>query len=271
MKKYFLMLAVTSASLFVPYNNVYCQDTPATSVTAPAPAPTTTPEAPKPTPAATAEPTRTAHQTMKKYFIDGGWEYMAPILVFLIFGLAIAIERVITLGLASINTKKLVAQLESAIKAGDIEQAQSICKATAGPTAEVLGAGLRRADDGVEGVEKAIVANASLQSSLLEKGLIWISLCIAIAPMLGFFGTVVGMIQAFDKIEAAGDIRPSDVAGGIKVALLTTVLGLIVAMILQVFYNYITSKVDGIVNDMEDSTIAMLDILADNGYANPKK
>lgn len=212
----------------------------------------------------------TAHQLMKKYFIDGGWQYMAIILVCLIFGLAIAIERVIMLSLASVNSKKLMEKLQTSIASGDIEGAKNICKTTPGPIAEVLGEGLRRIDDGIDGVEKTIVANASVQTGLLQKGLVWISLNIAMAPMLGFFGTVVGMIFAFDAIEAAGDIRPSDVAGGIKVALLTTVLGLVVAMILQVFYNYITSKVDGIINDMEDATISLIDILIDNGHAQPK-
>ncbi len=272
MKKIFLMLLVAMLSTVATTTSTFCQDTPATTTTTPASDPVQT-EPTAPTPPATPAPAESAgaHQLLKKYFIDGGWEYMAPILICLIFGLAIAIERVITLGLASINTKKLMVQLEKAIASGDIEGAKQICKSTAGPTAEVLGEGLRRIDDGVDGVEKAIVSNASVQTSLLEKGLVWISLCIAIAPMLGFFGTVIGMIIAFDTIEQEGDIKPSSVAGGIKVALLTTVLGLVVAMILQVFYNYITSKVDGIVSDMEDSTISLIDILIDNGYAQPKK
>ena len=207
---------------------------------------------------------RSAHQVVKKNFIDGGWEFMAIVLVCLILGLAIAIERIITLSLATVNTKKLVADLEQAIVSGNIDDAQNICKGTPGPTAEVLGQGLKRVDDGIDAVEKAIISNGSVQMGLLEKGLVWLALFIALAPMLGFMGTVLGMIDAFDSIEKAGDIQPSMVAGGIKVALLTTVFGLITAIILQVFYNYITSKVDSLVNSMEDATISLIDILIDN-------
>jgi biopolymer transport protein ExbB len=214
---------------------------------------------------------RSAHQTIKKYFIDGGWDFMSIVMITLILGLALAIERIITLSLATINTKKLMNTLSQSIESGDFAGAAAICKATPGPTAEVLGAGLLRVEDGVDSVEKTIVSHASVQVGLLEKGLVWLSLFIALAPMLGFMGTVVGMIQAFDTIEASNDIRPSEVAGGIKVALLTTVFGLIVAMILQVFYNYITSKVDAIVNGMEDATNSMVSILIENGYANGVK
>jgi biopolymer transport protein ExbB len=207
---------------------------------------------------------RSAHQKIKKNFIDGGWQFMAIVLVCLILGLAIAIERIITLSLATVNTKKLVADLEGAIQNGNIDEAKNICKATPGPTAEVLGEGLKRVDDGIDAVEKAIVSNGSVQMGLLEKGLVWLALFIALAPMLGFMGTVLGMIDAFDSIQKAGDIQPSMVAGGIKVALLTTVFGLITAIILQIFYNYITSKVDSLVNSMEDATIGLVDILIDN-------
>jgi len=271
MKKIVFMFALAAAAVIGTSNVSYAQtpDSPATNTTQPTTQPN--PEPAKPATPAVATENVSFHQSMKKSFIDGGWEYMAPILVCLIFGLAIAIERVITLSLASINTKKLLAQLEKSIASGDFEGAKAICKSTPGPTAEVIGEGLRRVNEGVDGVEKAIVANASVQTSLLEKGLVWISLCIAIAPMLGFFGTVIGMIIAFDTIEKEGDIKPASVAGGIKVALLTTVLGLVVAMILQVFYNYITSKVDGIVTDMEDATISVLNILIENGYAEGRK
>ena len=192
---------------------------------------------------------------------------MAIVLVCLILGLAIAIERIITLSLATVNTKKLVEDLETAINDGDMDKAKQICKSTAGPTAEVLGEGLKRVDDGIDAVEKAIVSNGSVQMGLLEKGLVWLALFIALAPMLGFMGTVLGMIDAFDSIEKAGDIQPSMVAGGIKVALLTTVFGLITAIILQIFYNYITSKVDSLVNSMEDATISLVDILIDSRKA----
>jgi biopolymer transport protein ExbB len=213
---------------------------------------------------------RSAHQVIKKNFIDGGWQFMAIVLICLILGLAIAIERIITLSLATVNTKKLVAELKGAITNGNIAEAQNICKATPGPTAEVLGQGLKRVDDGVDAVEKAIISNGSVQMGLLEKGLVWLALFIALAPMLGFMGTVLGMIDAFDSIQKAGDIQPSMVAGGIKVALLTTVFGLITAIILQIFYNYITSKVDSLVNSMEDATISLIDILIDTNQVSTK-
>jgi biopolymer transport protein ExbB len=218
------------------------------------------------------KPKTTFYQMVKKYYIDGGWEFMSLVLICLILGLAVAIERVITLSLATVNTKKLLSKIEDSVKKGDIEGARELCLATSGPTAEVLGEGLRRVDDGIDAVEKAIVSNGSVQVGLLEKGLVWLALFIALAPMLGFLGTVIGMIFAFDTIQASGDIKPDEVAGGIKIALITTVFGLIVAIILQIFYNLITSKVDGLSNKMEDATIGLIDILIDNGYSkgNPK-
>ena len=203
-------------------------------------------------------------QVLKEKFIEGGWMFMSFVLVCLILGLAFCIERIITLNVATANTDKLLARIDENLKSGDVEGAKEVCRSTAGPTASVLYEGLKNAGNGPEAVEKAIVSYGSVQMGLLEKGLVWISLFIAIAPMLGFMGTVIGMIQAFDKIEAVGDISPTVVAGGIKVALLTTVFGLIVAIILQIFYNYIVSKVDGIVNRMEDASIALVDIMAAN-------
>jgi len=204
------------------------------------------------------------YQLLKQYFIDGDWRFMSFVLVTLILGLAFCIERIVTLNLATANTDKLLSNIDENLKGGNVEGAMEVCKSTAGPTASVLYEGLREAKRGPEAVEKAIVAYGSVQMGLLEKGLVWISLFIAIAPMLGFMGTVIGMIQAFDRIEAVGDLSPSVVAGGIKVALLTTVFGLIVAIILQIFYNYIVSKIDGIVNKMEEASIALVDVMADN-------
>jgi len=157
-----------------------------------------------------------------------------------------------------------MSRINDSLAAGDLEGAKEVCKSTPGPTASVLYEGLKNAKGGPEAVEKAIVSYGGVQMGLLEKGLVWISLFIAIAPMLGFMGTVIGMIQAFDRIEAVGDLSPSVVAGGIKVALLTTVFGLIVAIILQIFYNYIVSKIDGIVNKMEDASISIVDVMARN-------
>lgn len=204
-------------------------------------------------------------QMLKEKFIEGDWFFMSFVLITLILGLAFCIERIITLNIATTNTSKLISKIDERLSEGDLEGAKDVAKATPGPTASVLYEGLRNAGDGPEAVEKAIVSFGSVQMGLLERGLVWISLFIAIAPMLGFMGTVIGMIQAFDRIEAVGDLSPSVVAGGIKVALLTTVFGLIVAIILQIFYNYIVSKIDGIVNKMEEASIGLVDVMAKNG------
>lgn len=207
-----------------------------------------------------AAPT-TFHETIKEKFIEGGPEFMGVVLLTLIFGLAISIERIIYLTLSGTNSKKLLAQIDDALKSGGIEAAKDICRDTRGPVASIFYQGLLRYDQGVDEVEKSIVSYGSVITGRLESGVSWISLFIALAPMLGFMGTVIGMIQAFDDIAAAGDISPQIVASGIKVALLTTVFGLIVAMILQVFYNYIISKIDSLVNDMEDTSISFMDML----------
>ena len=200
-------------------------------------------------------------QEVKKRFIEGGPSFMGIVMLCLILGLAIAIERIIYLNLATTNSKKLIEGVESAISSGGVNEAKELCRNTRGPVASIFYQGLDRANEGIESAEKAVISYGGVQMGQLEKNVSWISLFIALAPMLGFMGTVIGMIQAFDKIEAAGDMQPSLVAGGIKVALLTTVFGLIVAIILQVFYNYIIAKIDSIVNDMEDSSITLIDIL----------
>jgi len=214
--------------------------------------------------AAAAAESAGAFQTLKEKFIEGDWKFMSIVLVCLILGLAFSIERIITLNIASANTDVLLGKIEGKLADGDIEGAKDVAKATPGPAASVLYEGLRNHAGGPEAVEKAIISYGSVQMGLLEKGLVWISLFIALAPMLGFLGTVIGMIQAFDKIQAAGDISPTVVAGGIKVALLTTVFGLVVAIILQIFYNYIVSKIDGITNRMEDASIGLVEIMARN-------
>ncbi|WP_405201399.1 MotA/TolQ/ExbB proton channel family protein [Dokdonia sp. LLG6352-1] len=200
-------------------------------------------------------------QDLKKRFIEGGPGFMGIVLLCLILGLAIAIERIIYLNLASTNTKKLQQEVEDALNSGGIEAAKEVCRNTKGPVASIYYQGLDRVDEGLDSAEKAVVAYGGVQMGQLEKNVSWVSLFIALAPMLGFMGTVIGMIQAFDKIEAAGDMNPALVAGGIKVALLTTVFGLIVAIILQIFYNYIIAKIDSIVNDMEDASITLMDML----------
>ena len=203
-------------------------------------------------------------QVLKERFIEGNWQFMSLVLICLILGLSFCIERIITLNIATTNTDKLLTKIDERLADGDMEGAQEVCRSTPGPTASILHEGLKSAAGGPDAVEKSIVSYGSVQMGLLEKGLVWISLFIAIAPMLGFMGTVIGMIEAFNRIEAVGDLSPSVVAGGIKVALLTTVFGLIVAIILQIFYNYIVSKIDGIVNKMEDASIGLVDIMSKN-------
>jgi biopolymer transport protein ExbB len=201
------------------------------------------------------------HQAIKTKFIEGGAGFMALIVICLVIGLALAIERILYLTFSKTNTKKLLAQVEQALKEGGIEKAKDVCRDTRGPVASIFYQGLLRYDQGLDTVEKTIVSYGNVQMSNMENGLSWISLFIAIAPSLGFLGTVIGMIQAFDAIQAAGDISPNVVAGGMKVALITTVAGLIVAMILQIFYNYILAKIDSLSIDMEDSSISLVDVL----------
>ena len=252
MKRLFSILAIAGIMAFGTVNaNAYTTTTTATTV-----ATVTQDEDPAP-----AEELG-FHQELKKRFIEGGPGFMGIVLLCLILGLAIAIERIIFLNLSTTNSKKLTQDVEDALQSGGLEAAKEVCRNTKGPVASIFYQGLDRADGDLESAEKAVVAYGGVQMGQLEKNVSWISLFIALAPMLGFMGTVIGMIQAFDKIEAAGDMQPSLVAGGIKVALLTTVFGLIVAIILQIFYNYIIAKIDSIVNDMEDSSINLMDMLS---------
>jgi biopolymer transport protein ExbB len=201
------------------------------------------------------------HQTLKKYFIDGSAEFMGTQSVLLIFGLAFVLERIVYLNLSDVNPAKMLKKIEEALDKGDVEEAKNIARNERGPIASIAYQGLMRMDQGIEVVEKSVISYGSVQGGLLEKNLSWISLFIAIAPSLGFLGTVVGMILAFDKIERVGDISPTVVAGGMKVALITTVMGLLTAMSLQLFYNYLLSKLEGILNKMEDSTVTLLDMV----------
>ncbi|MDR2928748.1 MAG: MotA/TolQ/ExbB proton channel family protein [Cytophagaceae bacterium] len=263
MKKFFAFLAVLGM-LSISSSAIFAQEE------APATEPVTTEEAVEPatTVAQQVEPSSEVveeevgiHKQLKIKFIEGGAWFMSSILICLIFGLAVCIERIIYLNLASANTKKLLQGIEDALENGGIESAKEICRNTRGPVASICYQGLDRYDEGLDVVEKSVTSYGSVQTGLLEKGLTWVSLFISIAPMLGFMGTVYGMIEAFDNIQAMGDISPTAVAGGIKVALLTTIGGLIAAVILQIFYNYILSKIETIVNRMEDSSIVFLDIL----------
>ena len=201
------------------------------------------------------------NQVLKDKFIEGGPGWMTPILIVLILGLALVIERTIYLNLATTNTKKLLEDLEAAISTGDVEKAKDVCRNTRGPVASVFYQGLLRYNNNIDDIEKAVVSYGGVQTARLETNMSWLAFCIAVAPSLGFLGTVVGMVKAFDDIEQAGDISPTIVAGGMKVALITTVTGLVVAIILQVFYSYLIAKVDSLMNDMEDSTITFMDIV----------
>lgn len=207
-------------------------------------------------------------QTLKQKYIEGDPFWMTPVLICMIIGLALSIERVVYLNLSTINTRKFLDQVETALKNGGVEAAKDVCRNTRGPIASIFYQGLDRSSEGIEMVEKSVVSYGGVQMGLLEKGLSWLSLFIALSPMLGFLGTVIGMIFAFDKIVSDGQVSPTTVAGGIKVALLTTVFGLIAAMVLQIFYNYIVSKIDGLVNEMEDASISLIDMMLKHKVTN---
>ena len=208
-----------------------------------------------------AEASKGFTQVLKEQFIQGGPAFMGIVLLCLILGLAVAIERIIYLNMSSSNSAKLKQQVEDALASGGVEAAKEVCRNTKGPVASIFYQGLDRVGEGLESAEKAVVSYGGVQMGQLEKNVSWLSLFIAIAPMLGFMGTVIGMIQAFQKIAAVGNLSASLIAGDIQVALLTTVFGLITAIILQIFYNYIIAKIDSIVNDMEDASITLMDLL----------
>ena len=201
------------------------------------------------------------HKTIKTKFIEGGAEFMALVAIAMVIGLAFCIERIIYLSMADVNTKKLMAKIADALAKNDVEAAKDVCRNTAGPVAAICYQGLLRIDEGLETVERSVVSYGSLQSSMLEKNCSWITLFIAMAPSLGFLGTVIGMVMSFDTIQREGDISPTIVAGGMKVALITTIYGILVALILQVFYNFILTKIEALVSDMEDCSITLLDLL----------
>jgi biopolymer transport protein ExbB len=286
MKKVFALLTVAGMLTFGTFNSVYAQDAEtATEEAVPQydengdliteEAPVEEPVVEEAAPEAPVEEMAEAPvedlsftQVIKQKFIEGGPGFMGIVLVCLILGLAIVIERIIYLNMATTNTDKLLNNIESALNSGGVEAAKEVCRDTKGPVASIFYQGLERSHEGVDMVEKSIVSYGGVQMGLLEKGISWISLFIALAPMLGFMGTVIGMIEAFDAIAEAGDISPAVVAVGIKVALLTTVFGLIVAIILQIFFNYIVAKVDSIVNDMENASISLIDMLVKNEITN---
>lgn len=199
------------------------------------------------------------HQMLKTKFIEGNAGFMSLVALALVLGLAFCIERIIYLSLSEINAKKFMADVDGKISGGDVEGALALCRETRGPVAAICAQGLQRIDDSIENIERSVASYGTVQAANLEKGCSWITLFIAMAPSLGFLGTVIGMVMAFDQIQTAGDISPTIVASGMKVALITTIFGIIVALILQLFYNYIISKIDHITSQMEESAISLLD------------
>ena len=254
MKKIFMFLAVMGVMAFSAQNAAAQDEQPAdgTAATEVVTEATETLDGPEEIP---------LHQALKTKFIEGGAGFMALVIICLILGLALSNARILYLSLSKTNTKKLLAKVEKALNEGGVEAAKDVCRNTRGPVASIFYQGLLRMDQGIETVEKTVVSYGSVQMSQMENGLSWISLFIAIAPSLGFLGTVIGMIQAFDAIQVAGDMSPNVVAGGMKVALITTVGGLIVAVILQLFYNYILSQIDSLTIEMEDASISLIDVL----------
>ncbi len=274
MKKVFALMSIIGLLTFTNLNGVMAQDQPAeatepateqvdeqTTDSAVAEAPVA--EEPE-TVEAPAEETKSFHQVLKEKYIQGGAGWMTPVLLCLIFGMALVIERIIYLNMATTNVKKLLEEIEEKVQKGDYAGAKEICRDTRGPVASIFYQGLDRIDEGLDNVEKAVTSYGGVQMARLENNMTWIGLFIALAPSFGFLGTVVGMVQAFDDIEVAGDISPTVVAGGMKVALLTTIFGLIAAIILQIFYNYILTKIEGLVAEMEDGSISFMDILVKN-------
>ncbi len=259
MKKLFAILAVMGVLSFGMTQTAMAQDSTATAAPEQteqvAPAETTDEAAP-----ATVEE-GSMHKELKTKFIEGDAGFMSLVAIALVLGLAFCIERIIYLSLAEVDVKKLMAKVEAALEKGDVEGAKTVCRNTRGPVASICYQGLMRIDEGLDVVERSVVSYGGVQAGYLEKGCSWITLFIAMAPSLGFLGTVIGMVMAFDKIQQAGDISPTVVAGGMKVALITTIFGLVVALILQVFYNYILSKIEAITSQMEDSSITLLDMI----------
>lgn len=201
------------------------------------------------------------HQSLKQKFIDGNAGFMLLVALALVLGLAFCIERIIYLSLSEIDAKRFMAKLTDLIVAEDIEKAKELSKNTRGPVASICYQGLLRIDSSIEDIERSVASYGSVQSANLEKGCSWVTLFIAMAPSLGFLGTVIGMVMAFDQIQVAGDISPTIVASGMKVALITTIFGIIVALVLQVFYNYILSKIEHLTAQMEESAISLLDAI----------
>lgn len=269
MKKIFAILAMVGMFTFGATQTVFAQDAAPVAeaqteqvADSAAVAPEAPAEAEVETPAPVEEvESEGFHKAIKTKFIEGDASFMSLVAIAMVIGLAFCIERIIYLSLAQVNTKKLMEAIAAALEKGDVEKAKTICRETPGPVASICYQGLLRINDGLDVVERSVVSYGSVKAGELEKGCSWITLFIAMAPSLGFLGTVIGMVMAFDDIQAAGDISPTVVAGGMKVALITTIYGIIVALVLQVFYNYILGKIEALTADMEDSSIVLLDLL----------
>ena len=199
------------------------------------------------------------HQQLKRKFIEGNAEFMSLVALALVLGLAFCIERLIYLTLAEVNARKMLEDIDNRVMNGDVEGAKNLCRDTRGPVASICYQGLLHIDESIDDIQRSIVNYGSVQQGHLEKGCSWIKLFIAIAPSLGFLGTVIGMVMSFDHIQQAGDIGPTIVAEGMKVALITTIFGIVVALILQVFYNYILVKIEQLSRQMEESAITLLE------------
>ncbi len=206
---------------------------------------------------------------LKRKFIEGNAGFMSLVALALVLGLAFCIERIIYLSLSEINAKKFIADVDAKIMEGDIEGAKELCRNTRGPVASICYQGLERINESTENIERSVSSYGSVQVANLERGCSWITLFITLAPSLGFLGTVIGMVMAFDQMQQAADISPTIVASGMKVALITTIFGIIVAIVLQMFYNYILSKIEHLTSQMEESAITLLDSLT--RYKNGRK
>ena len=273
MKKVITLMSIIGLLTFTNLNGVMAQDNaaqaaqPATEQVDEQTADSTVAEAPvaeEPETVAPVEESKSFHQVLKEKYIQGGAGWMTPVLLCLIFGMALVIERILYLNMATTNVQKLLEDIEGYVQKGDYNGAKELCRDTRGPVASIFYQGLDRIDEGLDNVEKAVTSYGGVQMARLENNMTWIALFIALAPSFGFLGTVVGMVQALDNIEVQGDISPTIVAGGMKVALLTTIFGLIVAIILQIFYNYILTKIESLVAQMEDGSITFMDILVKN-------
>ena len=271
MKKVIALMSIIGLLAFTNFNNVRAQEAAAPAAdqteqvaTDDSAAVTEAAEAPVTAVADEVAEDKSFHEVLKEKYIQGGAGWMTPVLICLILGMALVIERIIYLNMATTNVDDLLNKIEDDVKKGDYEAAKELCRNTRGPVASIFYQGLDRVNEGLENVEKAVTSYGGVQMARLEANLTWIALFIAIAPSFGFLGTVIGMVQAFDDIEKAGDISPTVVAGGMKVALLTTVFGLIVAIILQIFYNYLLTKIESLVSQMEDGSITFMDILIKN-------